>query len=97
MLRRIEVVSARFATLVPGWGARAEATLESRLSIPWRLKVHRASGLHGFFMLSLLPSQEGPSSQESPCKVTTESPKLVLAPLIHLDQPYLPPEVVPLS
>lgn len=96
MLRRIKVVSARLATLVPGWGARAEATLGSRLSVPWKLRVHRASHLHGPFML--LPPQEGPPGMWKdlrnppiPLKVTTESPRLAPAPLIYLDQPCLPP------
>lgn len=61
--------------------------------------MHRASRLHGLFMLHLLPPQEGPPGMwkdlrappPPPGKDTTESPRLVPAPLIHLDQPSLPP------
>lgn len=57
--------------------------------------MHRASRLHGLFMLPLLPPQEGHPGMwrdlRVSCKVVIESPRLVPAPLIPLDQFYLPP------
>lgn len=53
---------------------------------PLEVRVHRASCLHGLFMLPLLPLQEGPPGMwrnlRAPCKVAIESPRLVTTPLI---------------